>query len=108
GHPTLPIVYNTVINTSWLHIMEHAEGYLTLAPRLGVLTEAHLSSYPVVLSKRNLVAVGGRNFVHLMAMDAKGLLKNERIDLNVNNPALSALAYSEKFDRLFVIVEKLP
>jgi hypothetical protein len=54
------------------------------------------------------VAVGGVNRVHLIALDAQGRMKAERQDVSVQNPTITALAYSEKFDRLYVAVEKLP
>src|SRR5205085_879240 len=109
AHPTLPVVYSAVLNTPWVFRMEHADGYLTLAPQQAVLGEAKLLSAPVVLGKRNLLAVGGVNRVYLPALDAAGAFKAaERTDLSVLNPAVEALAYSEQFDRLYVAVEKLP
>lgn len=108
AHPTLPVVYLSVLNVGWIFRMEHAEGYLTLAPQKVILTGAVLHSYPVALAKRNQVAVGGVNHVHLVALDAKGAFKAERMDVGVQNPTTMALTYSEKFDRLYVAVEKLP
>lgn len=109
AHPTLPVVYFSVLRTHWIYRMEHADGYLTLVPQQATLADTTMQSAPVVLTKRHLVAVGGVNRVGLPRIDATGAFKAEaRTDLSVHNPAVEALAYSEKFDRLYVAVEKLP
>jgi hypothetical protein len=108
GHPTLPVVYSSCCHIALLFAVEHADGYLTLSPQRVGMPGAPMLTYPVVLTKRSLVAVGGPNRVHFVRIDKDGRFKNERIDLEVRNPAVEAIAYSEKFDRLFLAVEKLP
>jgi hypothetical protein len=108
GHPTLPVIFSSLVRTGWIFRMEHADGYLTLVPQHLMLNGAVLHSYPVVLAKRKQVVVGGVNCIHLIALDDKGLFKPERIDVAVKNPEVEALAYSVKFDRLYIAVENLP
>jgi hypothetical protein len=108
GHPTLPVVYAGMVGYSWAHRVEHADGYITLAPQVVLLEGCTLKTPPVVLAKRNLVAWGGPNAVYLAAIDAEGKFKDTPgSQVNVMNPVVEGLAYSEKFNLLYVAVEKL-
>jgi hypothetical protein len=108
GHPTLPVVFSSVVGYSYAHRIEHADGFFTLAPQILTLEGATLKTPPVVLTKRNLVAFGGLTAVYLAAIDAEGKFKDEKgMQINVPmNPTVEGLAYSEKFNRLYVAVEK--
>lgn len=106
GHPTLPVVFSSTLGHSWACRMEHADGYLTLAPQRAALDGVTLHSYPIVLARRNQVAFGGINKVYLIGLDDQGRFKNSRVQAVVVNPKVEALVYSEKFDRLYVTVEK--
>jgi hypothetical protein len=107
AHPTLPVLYVTMSGYPYAHRVEHADGYVTLAPQLLHLEGASLKTHPVVLAKRNLVAWGTATAVYLAAIDAEGRFKDEKgTVVIVPGTGVAELAYSEKFDRLYVAVEK--
>lgn len=106
GHPTLPVIFTSVTVSPYLYRMEHADGHLTLAPQQWTIEGATFHSPPVVMAKRSQVAVGGAGKVHVIGIDKDGFLKQERLQAVVLNPTVEALAYSEKFDRLYVTTEK--
>jgi hypothetical protein len=106
GHPHLPMIYATIAGYPYAHCAEHVDGYITLTPLVLVLEGTALNAPPLALTKRNLVAFGTAGAVHLAAIDAEGKFKKEN-GQQVNFPGTTALglAYSEKFDRLYVAVE---
>jgi hypothetical protein len=110
AHPNLPVLYVGMAGYSYAHRVEHADGYVTLAPQVLHLEGTVLKTPPVVLTKRNLVAWGTSTAVYLAAIDAEGRFKDEKgLQVNVPNTtptAIAEIAYSEKFDRLYVAVEK--
>jgi len=106
GHPTLPVIYTALLNYNWLCCMEHVDGYLTLVPRRMAVEGATFKSYPVVLKARNELAVGGVNRLYLVALDEKGFPKPTSKQTAINSDSVEALAYSEKFDILYVAEEK--
>ena len=108
GHPTLPVLFASV--THWGHDgslfrIEQVEGYLTLLPRQYVLAESKLTSRPAILAKRKQVVVGGEFRVYVIDLDDKGIPTGEPIQVQVNCPAVRALASSERFERVYVGVE---
>jgi hypothetical protein len=107
AHPRLPVLYATIAGYSYAHCVEHVDGNPTLAPQVLTLEGTVLKTLPVVLSKRNLVAWGTQTAIYLAPIDAEGKFKKEN-GLQVNFPSapMEALAYSERFDRLYVAVEK--
>jgi hypothetical protein len=108
GHPRLPVVYATISGYQYAHRVEHADGYITLAPQVVTFEGAALRGYPVVLTKRNLVAWGTEGAIYLAGIDAEGRFKDENgLQVSVPTAAAEALAYSEKFDLLYVAVEKV-
>jgi hypothetical protein len=108
AHPTQPAVFVSVVGYSYAHRIEHAEGYLTLAPQVVLLEGATLKTPPVVLGKRNLVAFGGPNALYLAPIDAVGKFKKEAgMSVAVHAAIAEGIAWSEKFQRLYVAVEKL-
>ena len=107
GHPTLPVVYIVVINSPYLYRIEHVDGQPTLAPQhIDVLRQQPLHSPPVVMAKHNLLALGGHLRILLVPLDAKGRIQPERTQVLIGNQPVQALAYSARFDRLYVGVEK--
>ncbi len=108
GHPTLPVVFASIVGYPYAHRVEHAEGHMTLAPQVLHMEGCVLKTPPVVLSKRNLVAFGGPTAIYLAAIDAEGKFKDAPgVQVNVPVTIAESLAYSEKFDRLYVAVEKV-
>jgi hypothetical protein len=108
GHPTLPVIFSSTVGYSYVHRVEHADGFLTLAPQIVILDGATVKTPPVVMGKRNLVAFGGLTAVYLAAIDAEGKFRDEKaMQLNVPmNPTVEGLVYSDRYDRLYIAVEK--
>ncbi len=109
AHPKLPVLFVGMVGFSWVHRVEHVDGYVTLVPQVVQLEGATLKTPPVVLTKRNLVAWGGPAAVYLAPIDAAGKFGDTRgTQVNVpTTPTVEGLVYSEKLDRLYVAVEKL-
>jgi hypothetical protein len=105
GHPTLPLLFASVVGTSWVCRMEHVDGVLTLTPQVAVLEGATLRSPPAFLGRHNQVAFGGDNKVYVLSLDDRGHFPRQRVQAAVPCPAVEALVYSEKLDRLYVAVE---
>ena len=105
AHPALPLAFACSYNTDLLFRIQLADGYPTLLPEQWVIPDAVLLSPPAVLSKANKVAVGGRYFVYVVSLDDKGHARPEAVQVQVFNPQVRALVYSERFDRLYVSVE---
>jgi hypothetical protein len=105
AHPALPVLYATPYNTDSLYRVEHAEGYLTLVPQQWAFPEAKLTSAPAVFAKGTKVAVGGHYGIYVVSLDAQGHATSEAVFARVFNPAVRALVYSPRFDRLYVGVE---
>ena len=84
--------------------LKHAEGYITsdfqLTNIYGPLTP------PVVLGRRQMVACGGKSQVHLISIDAEGNLLPEVRRAKVGNNEITALSYSDEFDKLYAAVER--
>jgi hypothetical protein len=109
AHPTAPRVYTAVVNYDGRMVeMEHAEGYLTLAPRTLWLDNVVMHSPPLYLPASNQLAVGAVGRIVLVNLDADGHFKAEGMQMTVNNPQVEALAWSARFGRLYVPVEKTP
>jgi len=106
AHPTLPLVYVADFGSGKIYRFEHADGNFTLVPQRAELAAANLGSPPVFLHKVNKLAVGGHQRVFLIGLDEKGKFKPERQQTLIGNQHVHALAYSEKYDRLYVGVEK--
>lgn len=107
SHPRLPVVYATMAGYPYANRVEHADGYLTLAPQVAHIDGAALRTGPVVLTKRNLIAWGSTGAVHIAGIDAEGRFKAEGgLQVTVPSATVDGLAYSEKFDLLYVAVEK--
>ncbi len=115
SHPTLPLLYGSITapadatwSHSYLYRMEHAEGFPTLIPQRMIVYGFLASTPPVVLPKYNRLAVGGRKRIALFTLDATGKLTTERAEFEVNCPRVMGLAYSTKFDKLYVAADSPP
>jgi hypothetical protein len=106
-HPTQPAVFASVVGYSYAHRVEHAEGYLTLAPQIVLLENATLKTAPIVMGRRNLVAFGGPKALYLAPIDAAGKFEEKAgLVAPIEADDVEGIAWSEKFDRLYVAVEK--
>ena len=105
GHPTLPLVFLSETGAGHLFRFEHADGHPTLVPQCADLEAANLSSNPAVMAKAKKIAVGSQHRVIVVGLDDNARFKPERKQQLVNT-VVRTLCYSEKFDRLYVAVEK--
>jgi hypothetical protein len=105
GHPTLPLVFLSETHDSHLFRFEHADGHPTLVPQRADLEATNLSSNPAVMAKVKKIAVGSQNRVIVIGLDDNARFKNERKQQLLGS-IVRTLCYSEKFDRLYVAVEK--
>lgn len=109
GHPQWPAVFGAAVGGNILYRVEQAEGYLSLLPQTLVVSNATFTAPPVIMqAKPAHVAVGGVNKLHFLGLDGLGRLDGTTGEWPVNCPAVKAMAYSVKYDRLYVAVEKLP
>lgn len=108
AHPTAPAVYVVPVTYDGRIIrVEHADGYFTLVPQTLSLDGVVYHSIPLVL-KTNQVVVGANGKICLIDLEADGRFKASALQMTVNNPTVEGLAWSEKFGRLYVPVEKTP
>lgn len=85
------------------------DGFLTMLPQVVTVPGAAFAAPPVVMpGKPDCLALGGTGRIHFLPLDDAGRLTKPFAELPVICPAVQALAYSRKFDRLYVAVEKLP
>jgi hypothetical protein len=108
GHPKLPVLYAVPLGLQDAFRFEHADGQLTLLPQRATFAGSVLGTPPIVMGKANKLAVGGQWNVFVVPLDDEGRFKPERVQHRVNAGLVEALAYSDKFDRLYVAVEKAP
>ena len=91
---------------SFLYRTEHADGFPTLAPQRMILYYFRAATPPVFLPPRKLVALGGEKRIALLTLDADGRLTKDRAEVEVNAPRVRGLAYSPKFDKLYVATDE--
>jgi hypothetical protein len=108
GHPRLPVIIVSDPGTPWAYRFEHVDGYLTMLPQKATFAGTNLTSGPVILSKANKVAFGAQGMVITVTLDEQGRVTTERAQMKLSTPTLEALVFSDRFDRLYVAVEKNP
>lgn len=106
GHPALPRVYSVGVNTPYVYTAEHVDGLFTMLPQRATVNSLYVQSHPVVDAKGNQLVVGSNAGVHLLPLDAQGLVTGVQHFLPTGH-VVRALTYSAKFDRIYVPVEKL-
>jgi len=105
AHPSLPALFATCHRHDQpdsFFRAEQVEGYLSLLPRQYVIPGAQLTSPPMVVAKGKKLVVGGHHFLYQFKLDDKGMPLPDVTQMQVYNPMVRAMAYSEKFDRLYV------
>ena len=107
-HPKLPVVYGFQDHGEWVYRIEHADGYPTLLPATVRIAGARFHSLPVVMTRRNSLAVGLENgAVFTMELTADGHLTDRTTRIRVGDGrSVRAVAWSDKFDRLYAAVEE--
>lgn len=106
-HPTSSTVYLTGLGSSNVYRVEHVDGYFTMWPQRGQLDGLLITSPPVVVDKRPLVACSSVGKLHLVKLDADGYFTGERTDVALTSRKVEALAYSAKYDRLYATYEEV-
>lgn len=107
-NPTSSTVYLTGLGSSSLFRVEHVDGFFTMWPQRAYLDGGLLvTSPPVLVGKRPLLACSGVGFVHLAKLDAEGYFNGERIDIGLTSRKVEGLAYSAKYDRLYATFEEV-
>ena len=106
-HPSLPVVYSAFMNAPWLFRFDMADGFPAMVPTHIELRGAEFFSPPLIVRKTGELVFGGRDRVFAIKLDDKGRLTDERRQMVVGSQRVEAVAYSEKYDRLYVGVEKL-
>ena len=106
GHPSAPAIYLSLLNTSRLFQIGHADGYVSLLPQTAVAKGAQLSGAPVVLTRQARVAVGAGRAVVLFGLQPDGRFDGKAEQFAVPSATVRSLAYSEKRGRLYVPVER--
>jgi hypothetical protein len=105
AHPDLPVLFVTIASTDALYRVEHIDGLATLVPERWTFADEILLSPPVVLPKSKKLVVGGRYHVNVVSLDDQGRCRPEVVQVPVFSPTVRALAYSERFERVFTAVE---
>ncbi len=88
--------------------MEHADGYLTLTPQTLTLDNVVIHTPPLVLPKTNQLIIGANGRICAVELGDAGRLTTKATQMTVNNPTVEALAWSDRFNRLYVPIEKTP
>lgn len=104
-HPTLPAIYIGSLRTSYVQQLRHAEGYITSNFQFTSMM-GNVFGGPAVLAPRNLVAFGGHHNVQLISIDDAGRFLPEVRICSATSKEVTALAYSAKFDKLYVAADK--
>ena len=76
-----------------------------MMPHQVTLPNEKLSGAPALFAKAKKLAVGGHHSVYFLDLDEEGRAQPTAAKLQVLNPAVRVLLYSEKHDRLYVAVE---
>lgn len=79
-----------------------------LAPQTVWLDNIVIQSQPLVLTKVHQLVVGSAGRICLVDLEELGRFQAKSVQMTVNNPTVEALAWSERFGRLYVPVEKTP
>lgn len=108
GHPKLPMIFIHAIGAGSLYRMDQADGYLSGIPQRLQVGGTTFQSMPVVMTKPNKVAIGMDHRLHVIDLDAKGYFTGKAQMLTTIGVGMEAIAYSEKFDRLYSAVDDVP
>lgn len=107
-HATLPVVFLTGLTSSFIFRMEHVDGFMTMLPQKGNLSGvAAITSPPLLLVKRNVLACGSAGKLHLVEFDDQGRFTGTRTDVPIAAASVEALAYSARFDKLYTTVDEV-
>lgn len=103
-------VYWASEGTGHLRGIRHSTGFPTLLPERHGIPDAAFHSPPVVLGgKTPSLAIGGRGGFHRIGLNGQGEFNGDDLFIDLDGTAkVTVLAYSEKFNMLYVPMEKQP
>jgi hypothetical protein len=107
GNAKYPRFFSAGLNTSYVYSIEHVDGAFTMMPQCATVTGLSVLSYPVLDTKSNRLLVGGASGLHMIAMNEAGVFSGTQQHAATPNQ-VRAVAYSGKFDRIYIPVDKLP
>ncbi|MFW6059354.1 MAG: hypothetical protein ACODAQ_04190 [Phycisphaeraceae bacterium] len=110
GHPTLPMLYVASHSGNRIAHMPHVHGFPTMVPTVDSYPGTSFRAIPVVLHRpRHVLAIGGRNHLRLVGLDANGAFTDQRAHVPVptEGPVL-AVACSPQRGRIYVAADELP
>jgi hypothetical protein len=108
-HPKLPAAYvSTITYDGRIVRLALADGYFTLVPQTVLIDNVVIHTPPLVLPQTNQVVVGTNGWICVVDLDTEGRLQAKGVRMTINNPQIEALAWSERFGKLYVPVEKTP
>ncbi len=104
-----PAVYGVGYESYVVIRIRHAYGYPTLMPQTENYSNSSFRSAPVVIGTRPaLLVAGGKSLLTVMPLEDDGSLGQSREHMTVDTDEVMAIAYSPKFDRLYVPLDKAP
>lgn len=107
GHPDIPSIFVSLVPYNVLYRFAQADGYPTLLPQT-VSLEATIRTAPLAMARRKQVVVGCTDKIIVIDLDEKGRLTSKALQTIVPNQMVEAITFSEKFDRLYIAVDKGP
>ena len=105
GHPVLPVFYGAGNDSCFG--MEHADGFPTQRPWHLRIPRAVFSSPPTVMSSQpSFLALAAPQTLWFIPLDSAGRFNGQPESIPINASFLRALAYSPRFDRLYLPIEQ--
>ncbi len=103
-------IYAAAPGTGALRSIRHVDGYPSLLPEEHLIPKAAFSAKPVLLKgKAPALAIAGDGKIHFAGLTPEGSFSKSDVDLTVAwMPKGVPLAYSVRFDRLYIPVEGWP
>jgi len=104
GHPDPKVwrMYAVNLGSPSFYSLQHSDGFTTGVPQMMAITGMTGYTEAIVMPKRSKLAIGGSNALYMVTTTADGQLTNEVVGVKVNNPTLRAVAYSPRFDKVYV------
>jgi hypothetical protein len=107
GNAKYPRFYSVGLNSAWVYNTEHVDGAFTMLPQQATVAGMAALSYPVLDTKSNRLLIGSGAGLHMIALNEAGVMTGTQQYFSTGT-AVKAVAYSPKFDRIYVPVEKMP
>lgn len=106
--PGVPAVYMVGQGSGAAIRFRHAYGFPTMMHQRMTYSGGNFQSQPVVVGTDPAwLVAGGLKCIHVMPLDKTGDLATGHAHIAVENPKVAAIAYSQKYDKLYVPVTKI-